>query len=182
MEKFNYLIDASFNLLKASEENEANLRTAIKNLDANTNILKNNVQNIDSNVRDAVNSSSKDAAASISREILLDLNNANEMANSAAERYERAARFSIVKLGGMFFLFFLLAGVFLWFFFIKEIPTISEIQTLREEKADLEADVLNLKKYGDILTCERGQYCVQVDVSKKYSLGKLTLYNIVPKK
>jgi t-SNARE complex subunit (syntaxin) len=97
MEKFNYLIDASFNLLKASEENEANLRKAIKNLDANTNILKNNVQNIDSNVRDTVNSSSKDAAASISRKILLDLNNANEMANSAAERYERAARFSIVN-------------------------------------------------------------------------------------
>lgn len=174
MDKFNFLIDSSFNLLKASEKNEKNLKTAIQKLNVTS-------ENIESRISDAVTKSSNDTAQYITKKVLSDLKHTNETAKLTASRLEKAAKFSIFKIGGMFFLFFLMAGALLWFLFIKEIPTIGEFQRLRNEKAEYIRDINKLKEYGNISNCD-GKPCIQVNPSSKYGNEEMPYYIIVPKK
>ncbi|CAK2015943.1 conserved hypothetical protein [Vibrio crassostreae] len=182
MEKFHCLVDSSFNLLKASERNQAELKIAIKDLYEKSNYLEKASENIENKIsREMVKSSNK-SAKFIADKVLLDLNEASEKANVATEKFEKMAKFSILKVGLMFFVFFIMAGALLWFMFIKNIPTIEDIYKLRTEKSFLERDIAKMKQYGSFSSCN-GQHCIQVDTSTEYGNDEdETYYIIVPKK
>lgn len=180
MEKFHCLVDSTFNLLKASEKNQSGVEGAIEELERSSDTLKSTSRNIESRVSSAVSASSRESAEFISQKILSDLNEAKKIANIAADRFEIAARFSILKIGAMFFLFFLMAGALLWFVFVKNIPTIDEINRLRNEKSTLEREVDSLRQYGNISQCS-GKPCIQVDPSVTYSEEEMPYYIIIPK-
>ncbi|MGF1878207.1 hypothetical protein L4D77_23290, partial [Photobacterium frigidiphilum] len=133
-DKFNFLVDSSYNLLEASKRNEESVEVAIKNLNRNIKVLSESVKSLDRETEDKVQRASERYAEIISQEVISKLDKANESAEKAAAKYEKAAKLSIFKLGTMFFLFFFMAGFLLWVFFIKEIPTISEINSLKAEK------------------------------------------------
>jgi len=149
MEKFHLLFDSTCNLLKASEEGQENLTKAALMLEKRANILENTSRHIENTIINAVSRSSQDSAEIIIGEVFSSLQEANKNANKAAKRYEDAAQFSIITWGMMLFISFLIAVALLWFFFIKEIPTIEEIQLLRVEKEAVERDLAKLKKYGN---------------------------------
>lgn len=180
MEKFNCLVDSTFNLLKASEKNQSEIEGAIQGLEKSSNTLRGVSQNIESRVYSAVDASSRKSAEYITKKILSELSEAKNNANVAAARFEMAARFSILKIGSMFFLFFLMAGALLWFMFIKNIPTIDEINQLRNEKSTLEKEIDSLRQYGNISHCG-GKPCIQVDPSVRYSEEKMPYFIIIPK-
>ncbi len=180
MEKFHCLVDSSFNLLKASEKNQSEIGNVIKGLEKSSNALNNTSRNIESRISSAIKASSRESARYISHKILSDFSEAENHANVAAARFERAARFSILKIGSMFFRFFLMAGALLLFMFIKNIPTIDEINRLRNEKIALEGDIESLRQYGNISKCS-GKPCIQVDPSVAYSEEEMPYYIIIPK-
>jgi len=182
VDKLNFLVDSSYNLLEASKKNEENVEVAIRNLNKNIKVLSESVKSIDRKTTDAVQRSSERYAEIISQEVISKLDKANESAEKAAAKYEKAAKLSIFKLGLIFFAFFLLAGSLMWVFFIKEIPTISEINSLKEEKALLEEDILKLKEYGDLALCgDEGKRCIKVNISDKYGKDAPYYYPILPK-
>ncbi len=182
MDKFNLLYDSAFNLLKASKKNEERVSDVINKLESNIQMLDVTVENINEKTDKRVKINSERYANIISNEVISKLENANEMAEKVAKKYENAAKFSLLKLSLSFFLFFLLSGFLLWFFFIKDIPTIDEINALRNEKETLEVEISRLKIYGDISECgdERG-ICIKVDTSKKYGEASAPYYMILPK-
>ena len=182
MEKFHCLVDSSFNLLKASERNQAELQIAIKDLYEKSNDLEKASENIEIKITKEMVKSSNKSAKFITDKVLLNLNEVNVKANVATKQFEKIAKFSILKIGLMFFVFIIMAGALLWFMFIKNIPTIEEIYKLRAEKVSLERDIAEMKKYGELSSCD-GQHCIQVDTSTKYGNDvKATYYIIVPKK
>jgi hypothetical protein len=183
MDKFNFLVDSSFNLLEASKKNEESVTKSVRNLGKGINLLNESARTIDRKVEFSVQRSSEEYAKIISEEVISKLDKANKSAEKAAKKYESAAKFSILKLGFMFFLFFLMAGTLLWIFFIKEIPSISEMNNLREEKILLEKNIYQLKQYGDLTICgDKRKPCIKVDISTEYSKDKIPYYAIVPKK
>jgi len=181
MDKFNFLVDSSYNLLEASKKNEESVELAIKSLNKNIRVLNESVKSLDREIADKVKRSSEKYAEIISKEVISKLDNANESAEKATAKYEKAAKLSIFKLGTMFFLFFIMAGALLWFFFIKEIPTINEINSLKAEKTSLKKDIVKLKKYGDLASCGNDEkLCIKVDISTSYGKGE-PYYLISPK-
>ncbi|CAM3242249.1 hypothetical protein [Moritella viscosa] len=178
MEKFNCLVDSSFNLLKASERNQAELQIAIKDLDEKSNDLEKTAENIEIKISREMIKSSNKSAKFIADKVLLDLNEVNEKANVATKQFEKIAKFSILKVGLMFFVFFIMSGALLWFMFIRNIPTIEDIYKLRAEKVSLERDIAEMKKYGKFSSCN-DQPCVQIDPSTQYGSN---YYIIVPNK
>lgn len=180
MEKFHCLVDSTFNLLKASEKNQSEIQGVLQALEGGSNTLNNISRNIESRVSSAVTASSREAAEYISEKIISDLSEAKNKADIASARFESAARFSILKIGAMFFLFFLMAGALLWFMFIKNIPTIDEINRLTHEKIALENKINSLKQYGNFSLCNE-RPCIQVDPSIKYSEEEMPYYVIIPK-
>ena len=183
MEKFNFLVDSTFNLLQASEKNETKLSETIQKINSNIESLETNTNNFDRQISQSLEKHSKITAQSISKNVLTNLNEANETAKQAARIYQNAARFSIVKLSAIFSIFFLFVGAMLWFFFIKEIPTIDEIYKLRQEKKLLEYDISKLKSFGDIASCGKHAIpCIKVDLSARYGKDKVPYYIIRPKK
>lgn len=181
-DKFNILFDSSYNLLEASKKNEKNIEVAIINLNKNVNTLNDRAKALDKKTEYSVQKASDRYAERISQEVISKLKNANESAERAAKKYEKAAKLSVFKLGLMFFSFFLLAGALLWFFFIKDIPTISEINSLRQEKNALEKDILKMKSYGDLASCgDERELCIKVDISTSYGDKSPHYYVILPK-
>ena len=180
MEKFHCLVDSSFNLLKASERNQSELQGAIKEIDSSTKSLNRTAQDIENRVASAVTASSREATEYIVKKVLSNLREAEKNADRASTRFEKAAKFSVLKIGIMFFLFFLMAGALLWFMFIKNIPTIDEINRLRNEKSTLVGEIALLKQYGDVSRCA-GKPCIQVDTSDQYGGEEMPYYIIIRK-
>ncbi|MEH8263389.1 hypothetical protein Q7I27_09710 [Aeromonas veronii] len=182
MDKFNLLVDSTFNLLEASKTNQDSVDKTIKKLDQNIQLLDDNIKYLDKKIAITVKNHSEKYAEIISKEVISKLAAANESAEKAAQKYESAAKFSVLKLGSMFFLFFLLSGALLWLFFIKEIPTISEVNFLKEEKTFLEKEIYRLKEYGDLSSCgDEKKPCIKVDLSTKYGEDDNPYYIILPK-
>ncbi|MEZ8342455.1 hypothetical protein AB6D05_10145 [Vibrio cyclitrophicus] len=181
MEKFHCLVDSSFNLLKASEKNQTEIQNAIKILNGKSNALERTSENIEKRVSNAIVKSSNESSELIANRVLSDLNEVNEKAKLATIEFEKIANFSILKVSSIFFIFFLIAGSLLWFFFIKDIPTIEYIYKLRAEKSALEKDINELKQYGNVSYCDK-KPCIQVDPSTTYGEDKLPYYVIAPQK
>ncbi|HCR98536.1 MULTISPECIES: hypothetical protein [Halomonas] len=180
MEKFHCLVDSSFNLLKASERNQSELQGAIQKIENSSKNLNRTSQDIESRVARAMNNASHDSAEYIAQKVLSSLNEVEKKAANASTRFEKAAKFSILKIGAMFFTFFLLAGALLWFAFIKNIPTIDEINRLRNEKGILLDELASLKQYGVVASCD-GEPCIQVDLSTWYGDEEIPFYKIIRK-
>ncbi|MBB1488765.1 hypothetical protein [Oceanospirillum sediminis] len=180
MEKFHCLVDSSFNLLKASERNQSELQGAIKEIESSTKSLNSTAQDIESRVASAVTASSREATEYIVKKVLSNLREAEKNADRASTRFEKAAKFSVLKIGVMFFLFFLMAGALLWFMFIKNIPTIDEINRLKNEKSILVGEIASLKQYGEVSRCD-GKPCIQVDNSTWYGGEEMPYYIIIRK-
>lgn len=183
MDKFNLLVDSSFNLLEASRTNQNCVEKTIKNLDEKITILEGHIKTLNGNIANTVKNNSEQYSKIISNEVISKLATANESAERAAKRYEDSAKFSVLKLGAMFFLFFLISGALFWVFFIKEIPTLEEINSLKEERRLLNKEIHRLKEYGDLSSCGNGRkLCIKVDLSTKYSEDDIPYYIILPKK
>lgn len=180
MEKFHCLVDSSFNLLKASERNQSELQGAIQTLESSSRTLIKTSQDIECKVASAVATSSRESAEYIVHKVLSNLSKAEKSADAASTRFEKAAKFSILKIGAMFSLFFLMAGALLWFMFIKNIPTIDEIDRLRNEKNILEGNIASLKQFGNVSRCD-GKPCIQVDPSTWYGKEEMPYHIIIRK-
>jgi hypothetical protein len=179
MDKFHFLVDSSFNLLKASENSQEELKQLISDVYHKTKFLEETSKNIEDRISHAVNISSKASTEKIVNEILSNLSEAEKKAIRASDTYERAAKFSIFKIGFMFFLFFLMTGALLWLLFI---PTSNEIKELRSERDDLVSDVAQLKKFGNITTCGNNKLCIKVNINQAYGEKEPYYYVIIPKK
>jgi hypothetical protein len=178
MEKFNCLVDSSFNLLNASEKSQSKLEDTIKSLEHNSEVLNKTSKNIETKVSSAVSDSSRKAAEYISESVISKLTKAEESANIAAARYEKAAKYSVLKIGLMFFVFFLSVIALLAFIFIKNLPTINELTQLEEKRNALK---LEINQYGNLLYCD-DKPCVAVDTSSgNYSRNGQRYYIIIPK-
>lgn len=178
MEKFNCLVDSSFNLLNASEKSQSKLESTIKSLERNSEVLNTTSKNIERIVLDAVRETSRESAKNISKAVISNLHEAEKSAKSAAARYEKAAKYSVFKVGLMFFLFFLSVIGLLAFIFIKNLPTINELTQLEEKRNALKQEI---NQYGNLLYCD-DKPCVAVDTSSgNYSRDGQRYYIIIPK-
>lgn len=182
MERLDRLFDAAGNLLAVSEKNEERFSKSIELLD----LRIQHINDVEKNTKRAIERSSRTASEQIveqvSESLLNKLNMAHIEAEQAALRYEKSSRYSVLKLS--FIMLVLLVGVSasIWLLFIKNIPTIEEIRSLRVQGIELQRKVDKLEQYGDISECD-GQICVSVDVEKHYTSrdGTVNYYVIAPK-
>ncbi|MDM5142359.1 hypothetical protein OB959_21590 [Aeromonas bestiarum] len=181
MDRLDQLFDAAGNLLAASEKNEKDFIDSIRSLNRSIH----HVNEVEANAIKAIEKSTKIASEEIvervSGNLLSKLKSANIEAEKAALRYERASRYSVLKLS--LIVLVLLAGVSvsIWFLFIKNIPTIEEIKLLKAQSVELQRQVDKLKQYGDISECD-GKICVSVKVDKYYTSNDEKIYYVVTPK
>ncbi|GHX72444.1 SIMPL domain-containing protein [Vibrio cholerae] len=150
MDKFDLLYDSAFNLFKAAEENQKRVDDSLKVLEARSLDLSRTINSINVQFKNELKSTSEIASQKIIDSVSFGLEDARTNAIEAARVYKNNARFSVFKLSLTFFIFFLIAGGILWYFFIKDIPTIEELYQIRAEQKVLTERYEKLRKYGDI--------------------------------
>lgn len=148
------VMQAAFNLLKAAEENQRQLRDLINNIESSSTMLESKTRTMDNTITTVINRSIQDATVEISKRITNDLSKANELANVAAERLDESSRKSFIIFSMLHILFFVLGVFVLWFFFMKDIPT-------REELMDMQNTANELEKYGYLYDCN-GRKCIEI--------------------
>jgi predicted PurR-regulated permease PerM len=168
------VMEAAYNLLKAAEQNQSELRNLLQKLESSSSLLDTKTRTMDNTISNVIKGSVQDASAEIAKKITKDISNANEIANVAAERLDDASRKSFVIFSVLHLLFFVISVLVLWFFFMKDIPT-------REELIEMQNTADELEKYGDVYDCH-GKKCVEISgdsglVSPK---TKKKLYYIKP--
>ncbi len=182
MERLDKLFDAAANLLSASEKNEQKFSTAIESIEK----TNRSVSRVESETKRAIRESTQNASSEItdkvSEQLLKKLEHTHIKAEQAASRYEKASRYSVLKLSFIMLMLLIGVAVSIWFLFVKDIPTINEINELRGEKAQLQDQIERLNQYGYITNCG-GKLCVSVDENDRYSSSddKVIYYVIVPR-
>ncbi|HGS4535092.1 TPA: hypothetical protein ACMDOL_003260 [Vibrio cholerae] len=182
MDKFDLLYDSAFNLIKAAEENQKRVDNSLKVLEARSIELSRTINSINVLFKNGLESASEISSQKIIDNVSYGLEDARTNAIEAARVYKNNARFSVFKLSLTFFMFFLIAGGLLWYFFIKDIPTIEELYQIRAEQKILTERYEKLRKYGDIEFCgDNGTPCVKIDTSGYYKIKGGHYYEVLPK-
>ncbi len=182
MEKLDKLFDAAANLLFVSEKNEVDFSSAIKSLEkANSNASRIGLDTRRA-IRESAALTSNEIADSVSKQLLDKLEQAHVQAENAASRFEKASRYSVLKLSFIMVLMLVSVAACIWFLFIKNIPTINEINELRNEKSQLQSQISRLNQYGYITKCG-GELCVSVDEKQRFTSSdeKVIYYVISPR-
>ncbi|WP_331344239.1 hypothetical protein [Cellvibrio sp. UBA7661] len=169
------VMEAAYNLLKAAEQNQAELQNLLKKLDSSSALLETKSRAMDNTIANAIKTSVQDASIEIAKKITKDLFKANELANDAAERLDKASQKSFLIFSILHFVFFVMSILVLWFFFMRDIPTRGELIVM-QNSAD------ELKKYGDVYDCH-GKKCVEIiGDSGLVSRTQGALYYLKPKR
>ena len=150
MDKFDLLYDSAFNLIKAAEENQKQVDNALKLLKESSIDLTKTINSINSQFKTELKSASEIASKKIIDVVSSDLKEAKDNAIEAARIYKKNARYSILKLSCICFIFFLTASASIWYFFIKDIPKIDELYQRIHEQERLNENYKKLLQYGDI--------------------------------
>ncbi|PCH93968.1 MAG: hypothetical protein COB83_12795 [Gammaproteobacteria bacterium] len=159
--EYDLLFDGVNTLLDVSEKNEEDLKKLLIDIKKTSAYLEHAASDIHKKLKTEVKNSTNDISTSVAQDILARLNDANKMATEAAEKYKKAVAFSVTKVYGLFFVFSLVATTFIWLVFVKDIPTISEIQLLEKKRVNLLEDIKNLKSYGYVNTCG-DKICIKI--------------------
>lgn len=182
MERLDKFFDAAANLLAASEKNEQRFLNAITSIEKTNRSVSRVESETKRAIKESTQNASSDIANKISEQLFKKLEHAHVKAEQAASRYEKASRYSVLKLSFIMLILLICVAISIWFLFIKDIPTINEIYELRSEKAQLQAQIEKLNQYGHITSCN-GKLCVSVDKNDSYksSDGKVIYYVIAPR-
>ncbi|CAK3896777.1 hypothetical protein EDB69_0698 [Vibrio crassostreae] len=182
MERLDKLFDAAANLLAASEKNEQKFSNAIASIEKTNRSVSRVESETKRTIRESTQNASSEISDKVSEQLFKKLEHAHVKAEQAASRYEKASRYSVLKLSFIMLMFLIGVAVSIWFLFVKDIPTINEINELRSEKAQLQAQIEKLNQYGHITSCG-GNLCVSVDKNGRYNStdGKVIYYVIAPR-
>lgn len=182
MERLDKLFDAAANLLSASEKNEQKFAIAIELIERNARSANSIELDTKKVIKESTQQASNEIVNRVSEQLLKKLEKANIKAEQAALRYERASKFSILKISFVMLIFLLGVTIGIWFLLIKDIPTINEIKMLRIQKESLQIEVDKLNKYGYISQCG-GNLCISVDDKVRYeSKDKKNIFYIIAPK
>jgi hypothetical protein len=169
------VVEHALRLQAAAESNEKSVNTATANLSAL-------ISEIPHSVAGKIGEMLAAEPEKLAKELNKVLTKVNEQADNACRRYERAARWSIVRLGIIVFACFV-GGVFV----IKQsfVPTLREIQELRSEKARLEEVISRLEGRGakaNLAVCGvQHRPCVRIvdEKNNDYGNDKTEKYRII---
>ncbi len=188
MKRRHQLYDDVGMALALALEHQEQAETMLRELRTSLTRLSQETDRVAPAARQAVTSSLDGAAQEAARLLSRHFQEANRQANSAAERYERAAKSqpiqgAILVVGSLAVLVFGLVALG-----EMALPTQTEIAALRSERADLVRDIANLESAGaraHLTTCvtPRGHKkpCVRVDDSMRFYAGGHTYRIIAPK-
>lgn len=135
-------------ILAASEQSQEAAQASISALDKLRTRVEISLDTLRQSVTDKIDSSAKDNAVETAKLLQKNFNQADEQAELAAMRYERAARWLGLKI------FIILTGAILmilgiaWIILINYIPSRDEINTRRQELAAMEYRARDLEKLG----------------------------------
>lgn len=161
-EKYDLLFDGVNTLLDVSEKNEENLQRLLVDITKTSALLEHTSTQIHKKLKQEVVTATNQITTDIVNDVTQELQEAKKAAREATSQYRQAVKTSVFKLYGLFFMFSIIVAAIIWFLFIKDIPTISKINELREIQFSLEQKVNNLKSYGYISNCG-GDICVKVN-------------------
>ncbi|PAY01043.1 hypothetical protein CKO50_12155 [Pseudoalteromonas sp. HM-SA03] len=162
-EQYDLLFDGVNALLDVSEKNEEDLQKLLVDITKTSALLEHTSTQIHKKLKQEVVAATNQMTKDIVNDVTQDLQEANKAAKEAASQYRQAVRTSVLKLYGLFALFSVFVAAIVWYIFIKDIPTISKINELREIQFSLEQDVNQLKSYGNTITYEGNIY---IEVNK----------------
>ncbi|MBY6209379.1 MULTISPECIES: hypothetical protein [Halomonas] len=182
MDRLDKLFDAAANLLAASEKNEQKFSTTIASMEKTIRSVSRAESETKIAIRESTQNASNEIADKVSEQLLKKLEHAHIKAEQAALRYEKASRYSVLKLSFIMLLSLIGVVVSIWLLFFKDVPTINEVNELRGEKAQLQAQIERLNQYGYVTNCD-GKLCVSVDENYRYnsSDNKVVYYVIAPR-
>ena len=176
-EQFDLLFDSANTLLDISERNEEDLKKLLVDITKTSAYLEHISTNIHKKLTTEVTNSTNTIAKHVVHNVTKSLNSANIAAEEATSKYKRAVKTSVFKLYGLFAIFSVTVAAIIWFLFLKDIPTISKINELRDIQYSLEQDVNKLKSYGNVDTYD-GYIYVEVDNNKCWTFeGKTSPQN-----
>lgn len=171
--KFHTLVDMSFNLLTSSQESQEQLKQLTEELSRQADKLRRTAESIH---HEAANSSKK-SVKDITEQILGDFKAARNDARAASSEFKTARKSSFLIFSGIvLFPWIALISFGCWLHFTGGIPTVDNIQRLRQEHKVLSDEISVMKQRFGIAECG-GQPCVRVDTMHQF--GKPPLYHYV---
>jgi cell division protein FtsB len=175
-----FLFDAAGRVLEASTRNELSINNQINKVEEINNDLKKTIEKlnqtkneINSEIKNSLNKNSKTIAEEITKEVITNFQEANDLAIEASEIYKKAIKWSIWKLFFfaliLFILLILPIIVYYKFYLPKEINTLNqEKEILTQNIQVMQDNVDELKKLGgniNLINCNDGKQskkCVEV--------------------
>lgn len=148
------VMDAAWNLIKAAEMDQAELRNLLQKLESSSSLLEAKTRMMDYSISKAIKESVQEASVDIAKNITKDISKANEKANAAADRLDKASKKSFFIFSMLHILFTVMNVLVLWFIFIKDIPT-------RETLIEMQNNADELEKYADVYNCNEKK-CVEI--------------------
>jgi translation initiation factor 2 beta subunit (eIF-2beta)/eIF-5 len=175
-----FLFDAASRVLEASTRNELSINKQINKAEEINTDLKKTIEKLNQTkseinveIKKTLNDNSKTIAKEITKEVLNNFQEANNLAIEASEIYKKAIKWSIGKLFIFALILFLLTMlpivVYYKFFLPKEINTLNqEKEILTQNIQVMQNNVDELKKLGgniNLINCNDGKQskkCVEV--------------------
>jgi translation initiation factor 2 beta subunit (eIF-2beta)/eIF-5 len=175
-----FLFDAASRVLEASTRNELSINKQINKAEEINTDLKKTIEKLNQTkseinveIKKTLNDNSKTIAKEITKEVLNNFQEANNLAIEASENYKKAIKWSIGKLFIFALILFLLTMlpivVYYKFFLPKEINTLNqEKEILTQNIQVMQNNVDELKKLGgniNLINCNDGKQskkCVEV--------------------
>jgi hypothetical protein len=162
--------DALGTLLEAAMRDQAGIHDALESLKKAKNLMDHVRYDLPTSVADEVKNSIDGAALRAGNTLFKRFNDANEKAEMAKEAYIDAAKFSIWRIGLITFGLSIIGAATIGIVAHLMMPSASEIQALRDEKAQLEQDIKRLYQAGarsDFTQCivdeNVKRFCVRLD-------------------
>ena len=168
MDRLNDLFDAAANILETSDKNEAEFKESIEKIKFCTKILENSTFETREQIKSSIKKANEEMIESVSKNILANLIDANKIAIAAAQQYERAVKFTVIKISAICFISLTLAGILFWSILDNRVPN--------------HVGLNDLMKQGIIGSCD-GKPCSRVVLRKDYfaqnANGEKTYYYVL---
>jgi len=182
-----FIFDSAAKLLKAATDNEDSINKLVQNANKNNASVKQIVDElksiqeaVDYTISNSLNRNSSLIADKITEEVLQEFKEANEWAIKASETYQKAVKYSFVKIILIPFVFFILVSSSLVLYYEYFLP--ERIESLVKMEKELEKNIEELEKKGGLIKLYKcdGIPCVKISGKSTYiekSTG-LSLYFI----
>jgi hypothetical protein len=177
-------------IYESALRNQGSIKSALGDLNSAIDAMQNATNELPDELSSSVNKQISSAVESASREIIKKHTEANVQAERAYEAYDKAVRWSFMRIFGVALVLFvvILAATIIGMIIVVErwLPDAREVQALRMEQAELERVVANLAQQGgraDLTTCKlngKPRLCIRTDENvPTYDGSKGEKYRII---